>query len=132
MNSKSDSCDQGRRFMFRIGGAKVRKLQFFGALCMKYHNIGLCARSAPKIFNILHIYQLINVEFNGFVVSYSAILTFSCITYYEFFKLSKLLGGKTICLPPPQYFHWWGDCPPPCPPGSTPLTHSVVHHLINM
>ena len=23
-------------------------------------------------------------------------------------------GGKTICLPP-QYFHWWGDCPP-CPP----------------
>ena len=31
------------------------------------------------------------------------------IHYYEFFKLSKLLGegAKSICLPP-QYFHWGG------------------------
>ena len=38
----------------------------------------------------------------------SAFLTYSCITYYQFFKLTKLLGGGG------------GDCSP-APPGSTPL-----------
>ena len=42
--------------------------------------------------------------------------TYSCITYYKFFKSSKLLGGggKTICLAPP-------------PPGSTLLLAELVH-----
>ena len=50
-------------------------------------------------------------------MNYSAFSTYSCIRYYEFFKLAKLLGGKTICLPPPQYFHWGGGgATAPLPP----------------
>ena len=58
-------------------------------------------------------------------MNYSAYSTYSCIRYYEFFKLAKLLGGgggKTICLPPIFSLGGGGggDCPP-VPPGSTPL-----------
>ena len=54
---------------------------------------------------------------------YSAFSTYSCITY-EFFNLSKLLGGGgQNDVFAPQYFHWGGGGGrlPPCPPGSTPL-----------
>ena len=35
--------------------------------------------------------SIFNVKFNGFVVPGSVFETYSCITYYEIFKLSKLL-----------------------------------------
>ena len=69
-----------------------------------------------------------SVKFNGFVVSDSAFYTYSCITYYEFFKLSKLLRGKTICLPPPP--------PPPqdrrlCPVGISRMSeHNQLQNRI--
>ena len=48
---------------------------------------------------------------------YSAFSTYSCITYYEFFKLSKLLGGgggaKRYVCPPIFSLGGGGDCPPP-------------------
>ena len=64
-----------------------------------------------------------------FVVHDSAFLTYSCITYYQFFKLTKLLGGggggakRYVCPPPKKNIFMGGgggDCSP-APPGSTPL-----------
>ena len=50
------------------------------------------------------------VRFNGFVVTFQPILAL----HNDFLKFSKLLGGRgTICLPPPQYFHWATAPPPP-------------------
>ena len=42
---------------------------------------------------IVYVYWYFYVKFNGFVVHDSAFWTYSCITYYQFFKLTKLLGG---------------------------------------
>ena len=82
--------------ILRAERAKKKIIEIF-LMCsarMQYHNIGLCAHSAPKILTFcIFINQYFNVKFNGFVVPYSGILTFSCITYYQFFKLSKLLEG---------------------------------------
>ena len=53
-------------------------------------------------------------------MNYSIFSTYSCIRYYEFFKLAKLLGGgggqNDMFAPPPQYFHWGGATAPPPPP----------------
>ena len=59
---------------------------------------------------------------------YDDFLTYSCITYYELFKLSKLLGGggqNDMFAPPPHIFIG-GRLPPP-PPGSTPLLQNYQH-----
>ena len=85
------------------GGAKVRQMSTFSARFARKFAITFCEK--------------LRIVIICFVVKYSVFSTYSCIRYYEFFKLPKLLGGgKTICLPgpPPQYFHW-GRLPPPPP-----------------
>ena len=61
MLPRLDAGHQGRRSMFRIGRAKVRKIAIFGALCAQYqyHNIGLCAHSAPKFLTFCTFYLLV-------------------------------------------------------------------------
>ena len=55
------------------------------------------------------------------MVLYSAFETYSCITYYQFFKLSKLFGAQNNMFATP-IFSLGGSCPPPPPPpGLTPL-----------
>ena len=58
-------------------------------------------------------------------MNYSAFSTYSCIRYYEFFKLAKLLGGQNDMFAPPIFSLGGGGGrlppPPPAPPGSTPL-----------
>ena len=71
------------------------------------------------------------VKFNGFVVNYSAYSTYSCIRYYEFFKLAKLLGGGgQNDMFAPQYFHWGGDCPPPPRIDASVCGHVTVTEVI--
>ena len=53
----------------------------------------------------------------------SAFKTYSCITYYAFFKLSKLLGGKTISPPPNIFIE--GQSPPPPPPRNDASGHPL-------
>ena len=53
-----------------------------------------------------------------FVVIYSAFSTYSCITYYDFFQVVKIIGGggaKRYVSPLP-YFHWGATAPPALPP----------------
>ena len=87
-----------------------------------FRNIRLCARSAPqnwKLCMFSSIFMLNLMVFQGLAVLFKPILLHYIIINFSS-KLSKLLGGKTICLPPPQYFHWGRLPPPPPPPGSTP------------
>ena len=61
------------------------------------------------------------IKFNGFVENYSAFSTYSCIRYYEFFKLSELLGGgggpkRYVCPPPIFSLVGGGGRLPPLPP----------------
>ena len=68
------------------------------------------------------------VKFIFFKVNYSAYSTYSCIRYYEFFKLAKLLGGQNdMFAPPPPIFSLGGDCPPAPPPPR--IDASALVHL---
>ena len=105
------------------GGAKVRKIsKIFGALYAQSCSIKVCAQARRKIWSVCLV--MFYVKSNGFVVPYDDFEPILALhNYYEFFKLSKLLGGgvKTICFAPP-IFSLGANCPlPPPPPGSTPL-----------
>ena len=78
--------------------------------------------------------SIFNVIFNGFVVPDSAFKTYSCITYYEFFKLSKLLVGakQYICNPNISLGGGGGATPSPPPPQDRRLWYSTCTFMFDI
>ena len=99
---------QGRRSVFRMGGGgqKFKRSKFSARFARTFPIyifpiFPISAQSEPQnrlIFCLLFC-----------VCDLQCFSTYSCITYYEFFKWGGGGGGKTI-----RYFCWyiWGSCPP--------------------